>query len=429
MALPPEPLGAAPPDPVGVAPPPVPPLPSVLGALLPPEAVEPDRPPLLLLLLLAPPVPDGGDSGLPPVEDPGGVQEPRTRQRPRRGRSVRMGVGFVAHPSPACSGQRPRSPQIAIFEGAVRLNVQRFRPTARRGKRDAMKPVVLSRRTALTASAVLPFALAASRRPAFAAAKRAQIPVGLELYSLKDDERKDMIGTLRAVKQMGYDGVEFWAPYFDWPRERIRDLRMTLDDIGLRCFSTHNRNYYFSPDKLDRIIDYNLLLGSRHVVMAHPGKVESLDGWKQIAEILTTSHARFKKAGLRGGYHNHGMEWKATLDGGKRPIDVLTAGTPKDFGFQVDTATCLAAGGDPVAFTRSLPGRVKSYHLKDWSNDPAKGYKVLLGEGIGDWPKLLDAAESVGGVEFYLIEQEGSRLSPMETVKTCLDNLRAVKRG
>jgi sugar phosphate isomerase/epimerase len=265
------------------------------------------------------------------------------------------------------------------------------------------------------------------------APRRAQaakpIPVGLELYSLKEDERKDMLGTLRAVKEMGYDGVEFWAPYLDWSRGQIQDLRKALDDLGLRCFSTHNRNYYFAPDRLARAIDYNVLLGSRYLVMAHPGPVDGAEGWKSVAALLTRSHAQFRKAGLRGGYHNHGMEWKALPGGTQRPIDLLTAGTPADFGFQLDTATCLAAGADPVAFTRASRGRVKSYHLKDWSSDPQKGYKVLLGEGIGDWPKLVEAAEHGGGVEYYLIEQEGSRLPPMETAKQCLENFRKIKAG
>src|SRR5688500_2880459 len=165
-----------------------------------------------------------------------------------------------------------------------------------------------SRRTvlSLSAGALATFTLA-PRRPA-AAPKN--VPIGLEMYSLKDHERQDMLGTLKAVKEMGYDGVEFWAPYLEWSREQIRDLRLVPDDLGLRCFSTHNRNHYFSGDRLDRAIDYNLMLGSRYVVMAHPGPVDGADGWKAVAELLTTAHGRFRKAGLRGGYHNHGMEWK-----------------------------------------------------------------------------------------------------------------------
>jgi sugar phosphate isomerase/epimerase len=297
----------------------------------------------------------------------------------------------------------------------------------------AMQSSHIGRRNLLRAAAasvgglLSPLAL-----PGRAAAKPPSIPIGLEMYSLKDDERQDMLGTLRAVKAMGYDGVEFWAPYLDWSRERVLDIRQQLDDTGLRCFSTHNRFYYFRPDRLDRVVDYNLILGSRYVVMANTGPIDASapdDSWNRVADRLTAAHARVRAAGLRAGFHNQGEEWKASLAGGKRPIDLLVARTPRDIGFQLDTATCLAAGADPVAFIRANPGRVRSYHLKDWSNDPAKGYKVLLGEGIGDWRALALAAEGRGGVEYYLIEQEGSRLPPMETARTCLQNFRALSRS
>ena len=73
---------------------------------------------------------------------------------------------------------------------------------------------------------------------------------------------------------------------------------------------------------------------------------------------------------------------------------------------------------DPVAWINANPGRIGSMHVKDWSAD--KGYKVMLGEGAGPWKKIFQAAEKTGGIENYLIEQEGSALSPMETVQRCL---------
>jgi sugar phosphate isomerase/epimerase len=275
---------------------------------------------------------------------------------------------------------------------------------------------------ALSGSAAL---LPRDARAAGSARKR--IPVGIEMYSIKEEEKKDLLGTLRVVAEMGYEGVEFWAPYLEWTPAQLKDVRKQLDDLHLRCFSTHNRDTYFAPENFSKVMEYNQALGSRFVVMAHPGKVEGLDGWKKTAEVLTTAHARLKPLKIRGGYHNHGMEWKPTLESGKRPIDLLTASTPKDFAFQLDTATCLASGGDPVSFIKANRGRVKSYHLKDWSPEPDKGYKVLLGEGMGAWPEIVDTAESVGGVEYYLIEQEGSRFSPLETAKRCLDSFRKIR--
>ena len=92
---------------------------------------------------------------------------------------------------------------------------------------------------------------------------------------------------------------------------------------------------------------------------------------------------------------------------------------------QLDVGTCLEAGSDPVAWIRANPGRIRSLHLKEWSPDPAKGYKVLFGEGVADWKNIFAAAESVGGVEYYLLEQEGSRFPELETARRCLQSFRA----
>jgi sugar phosphate isomerase/epimerase len=254
--------------------------------------------------------------------------------------------------------------------------------------------------------------------------KRKPIPVGIEMYSVKDEEAKDILATLRALKDMGYEGVEFWAPYLEWTPEKLKDVRKQLDDLGMKAFSTHNRAHYFDEANFAKVTEYNQALGSKYVIMAQPNKPEGMDAWKAVADVLSSAHAKLKKHKMKAGFHNHGTEWKTVIDEKIRPIDVLARHTPKDFHFQCDTATCYAAGGDPIAFMKANPGRVKSFHLKDWSPDKDKGYKVLLGEGIGDWPKIIETAETIGGVEYYLIEQEGSRFSPMETAKRCLENFR-----
>jgi len=284
-----------------------------------------------------------------------------------------------------------------------------------------------TRRTFLQVAAL---ALASSRAQA-AKKKRKKIPIGLEIYSVKEEEKKDLLGTLGALAKMGYEGVEFWAPYLEWTDAYAKEVRKRLDGLKMTCFSTHNRDSYFAPDKLARAVDLNGILGSKYIVLAGAPKMTAptgpavLDQWKKLAETLSQAHEKVKAAGLRCGFHNLTAEWKPIE--GQRPIDLLAANTPKDFAFQVDTATCLASGGDPIAFVQANPGRVKSFHLKDWSPKPEEGYKVLLGEGIGQWKSLAEAAEDRGGVEFYLIEQEGSRFSAMETAKRCLDNFKRLR--
>jgi sugar phosphate isomerase/epimerase len=288
--------------------------------------------------------------------------------------------------------------------------------------RRSAVPTRVTRRHFLAAAGAAPLAASLAR----AEEKRAHLPVGLEMYSVRDDEKRDLPGTLRAVAGMGYEGVEFWGPYFEWTAAQARDVRKQLDDLKLRCFSTHNRAPYYAPESFPHVLELNRILGSRYVVMAPPPNVEGVDGWKSVAETLSRTHEALKAAGMRGGFHNHAPEWKAMPDG-VRPIDVLTANTPADFAFQLDVGTCLASGADPVAFIKANPGRVKSYHLKDWSPDPEKGYKVLFGEGAGPWKEIFAAAEKTGGAEYYLIEQEGSRLTPLETARQCLENYRKLR--
>lgn len=257
-----------------------------------------------------------------------------------------------------------------------------------------------------------------------AAAKPKKVPVGLELYSVRNELKADLMGTVRSVAKLGYEGVEFYAPYFDWTPAYAKEVRKLLDDLGIQCFSTHNGPRSFEPAGIDKAIELNRIIGSKIIVLASAGEVKGLDGWKKVAQRLNEASVKMKGAGLRAGYHNHDAEFRPVE--GELPMRVLAKETNPDVVLQLDVGTCLEAGQDPVAWIRSNPGRLNSIHLKDWSSDPAKGYEVLLGDGAAPWKQIFEAAESTGGVEYYLVEQEGGALSPMETVKRCLENFRKI---
>lgn len=279
-----------------------------------------------------------------------------------------------------------------------------------------MTPNTYSRRSFLVFSAMLPWALSAR------AAK--SIPTGLELYSVRNELKKDPMATVRAVAQMGYQGVEFYAPYFEWSENEAKQMRKLLDELGIRCFSTHNDSSNLSPEKIGRARDLNLILGSKYVVMASSSAKPGLDGWKAIADTLNSAAEQLEASGLKAGYHNHQVEFTPIEN--QRPIEILAKNTKPSVMLQLDVGTCLEAGSDPVAWIRANPGRIRSLHLKDWSPDPEKGYKVLFGEGAAQWKNIFEAAESAGGVEYYLIEQEGSRFSELETARRCLESFRQV---
>jgi len=107
-------------------------------------------------------------------------------------------------------------------------------------------------------------------------------------------------------------------------------------------------------------------------------------------------------------------------------MEVLAKNTSKDVMLQLDIGTCIEAGVDPVTWIKQNPGRIKSVHCKDWSPDKEKGYKVLFGEGVAKWKEIFKAAEKAGGVEFYLVEQEGSRFTPIETMQKCIVNFKKI---
>ena len=275
----------------------------------------------------------------------------------------------------------------------------------------------LSRRSFLALSDTLPLALRTEAATS--------IPMGLELYSVRNALKQDLEGTVRASAQMGYQCVEFYAPYFAWSEAQTRQMRKLLDDLGIRCYSTHNDASYLGNEQINRARDLNLILGCKYVVVASAKPASGPDGWNSVADLLNSAADHLEPSGLKTGYHNHELEF--TPVDGRRPIETIAKNTKSSVMLQLDVGTCIKAGSDPVAWIRSNPGRIHSVHCKDWSPDPAKGYSVLFGEGVADWKAIFAAAESVGGVEYYLMEQEGSRLSELDTARTCLQSYRALR--
>jgi sugar phosphate isomerase/epimerase len=278
----------------------------------------------------------------------------------------------------------------------------------------------MSRRTFLALAGAAPFV------STFAQGRR--LPIGIQLYSVRNEMMKDLTGTVRAVAKMGYEVVEFYAPYYSWTIEYAKDVRRLLDDLGIRCLSTHNGAANLTPEGLPKAIELNQIIGSKYIVMASSPRVTNVDGWKVLADQLTTATVALQPLGMFAGYHNHQAEW--SLVEGQRPIDILAAGTPKTFTMQLDVGWCVASGADPVAFIKANPGRITSLHVKDWApGSPAeeKGIRVLFGEGVAPWKEIFQAAESVGGVQYYLLEQEGSRFSEFETAERCLAALKTLR--
>jgi sugar phosphate isomerase/epimerase len=276
----------------------------------------------------------------------------------------------------------------------------------------------VSRRAFLALAGALPLAT----RAAFAASK---IPVGIELYSVRDFLAKDLMGTVRSVAKMGYEVVEFYSPYLAWTPQIAADVRKLLDDLGIKCPSTHNGHTVFTPDGLKKAIDLNHAIGSKAIIMASAGPAKTLDDWKAVSDRLNAAADTLRPLGMVAGFHNHAIEWKPVE--GQRPMDILSSRTAKDVVLQFDVGTAVEAGADPVAWIKANPGRIKSVHCKDWAAG-GKGYAVLFGEGDAPWKAIFEATESVGGVEYYLIEQEaGPADEQLKRAELCLANWKKLR--
>jgi len=285
-----------------------------------------------------------------------------------------------------------------------------------------MKTTSVSRRTFLAMSgAALPSSYA------FATTRQAKkIPVGLELYSVRTEYGRDLPGTVTRVAKMGYEVVEFWAPYYEWTTDQAKDIRRLLDDLGIRCNSTHNSGTAVTPEGLKKAIELNQIIGSKYIIQASAPPARTIDDWKQLAAKLTTFSAQLRPLGMATGYHNHQVEWRPLE--GQRPMDVLAANTPKDVVMQFDVGTCIEVGADPIAWINANPGRIKSVHCKDWGAGQGRGYSVAFGEGDAPWLKIFDAVEKTGGIEYYLIEQEVSPPGQQFAMaEKCLENWRKLK--
>jgi sugar phosphate isomerase/epimerase len=255
--------------------------------------------------------------------------------------------------------------------------------------------------------------------------KPGTVPVGIELYTVRDALKADLMGTVRGVAKMGYQVVEFYSPYYDWTPQQAKEVRAMLDDLGVKALSTHNSATVFTPDAIQKAIDLNQAIGSKCIVMASAGgKVTDAAGWKAVAEKLNFGAEKLAPHGMTAGFHNHAAEWQPVE--GQRPMDILAANTKKEVVLQLDLGTCVEAGADPIAWINANPGRIKSLHCKEWSKD--KGYEALVGEGQVPWAGVCKAAESVGGVEFYLIEQEaGPSDQQMARAEKCLANWKKMR--
>jgi sugar phosphate isomerase/epimerase len=249
----------------------------------------------------------------------------------------------------------------------------------------------------------------------------AKIPVGLELYSVREDCARDLPGTLAAVAKMGYEGVEF-AGYHN---RTAPELRKMLDDLGLKCCGTHTGFNTLLGDELPHTIEFNQILGNKYLIV--PGLPEqnrsSRAAWLETARQMNEAAERAAPHGMQVGYHNHGVEFQPME--GELPWDTFFSSTKPEVIMQLDFGNALHGGGNPIPYVERYPGRATTVHLKEYS---ATNDKALIGEGDVNWQQLFQLCESIGGTKWYIVEHETYAYPPLECVDRCLQAVRKMGR-
>ena len=255
----------------------------------------------------------------------------------------------------------------------------------------------------------------------------ARIPIALELYSVRHDLEKDVRGTMKAVAEMGYEGVEFAGP----PKHTAEELKSLLDEFGLVCCGWHTPFNSVQDDTLEETIEFNKVIGNRFVIV--PGIPENLrqsrDDWLKLADFFNALADKLAPHDMRTGYHNHHVEF-TELDG-ELPWDTFFSNTKQEVVMQLDTGNALSGGGDCVAILEQYPGRAGTVHLKPYTvelgkEDRGAGFRPLIGEDDIPWEDIFRLCETTGGTEWYIVEYESDAYPPLDAVKRCLDQLKSM---
>ncbi len=246
-----------------------------------------------------------------------------------------------------------------------------------------------------------------------------RIPIGLQLYSVRDDCKRDLPGTLAAVAKMGYDGVEF-AGYYG---RSAKELRTMLDDLGLKCCGTHTGLDTLLGAELKRTIEFNQELGDPYLIVPwlSSEQYNTPNAWRDLAGVFSDIANKLKPLGMWTGYHSHQHDFEPLE--GERPWDTLFGNSSPEVVMQIDLGNCLSGGTDPIPFLEKYPGRAITVHLKEYSK--TKGW-TIIGDGDVRWQDAFRLCETTGKTEWYIVEQESSAVPPLECVDQCMKALKAM---
>jgi len=252
----------------------------------------------------------------------------------------------------------------------------------------------------------------------------ARQPIGLQLYTLRQQAESDLPKTLATVRAAGYDEVELYWNVYSHPAP---ELKRMLRDAGLSAPSGH-----FDYDGMESKLDYARELGLKYVVcpILPDSMRTSAKSFRTVAERFNQFGEKVQKLGMTFAFHNHNYEFRQ-FDG-HTGFDILMKNTdPKLVKLEMDCYWITQAGRDPVTMMTQYKDRIRMLHLKDRKpgfdtsqelNKPAEHF-TEFGTGSIQWLPILAKAKAIG-VQYYFIEQDEMERPPTESITTSLQNLR-----
>jgi sugar phosphate isomerase/epimerase len=266
------------------------------------------------------------------------------------------------------------------------------------------------------------------------AAKSKGEVTGLQLYSVRDDMRKDPLNTLKQLTAMGYKYVEH-ANYINrkFYGYEAKEFRKIMDGLGLVMLSGHTALHkkYWDESKKDfndlwkHTVEDAAIMGQKFVISPsmEPDDYKSLDDFKAFMDIFNKSGELCKQSGMKFGYHNHDFEFTTKLDGQLMFDLILTSTDTSLVAQQLDIGNRYYVGGRALDILNKYPNRFELMHVKDeiksGKGEMGGGYEsTILGKGVMPVKEIIDLGRKIGGTKYFIIEQESYQgLSPLDCVK------------
>lgn len=242
-----------------------------------------------------------------------------------------------------------------------------------------------------------------------------QIPVALQLYSVRNEYKLYPDACLNAIADMGYSGVDFYGS-MDRPAET---LKRALGDAGLELVGWHTPLEWLMPDRLDSTIAYMKKVGNPRLICPSVGEeYRTKAKLIEVSEYFTRLCTRLAGEGLRTGYHCHGFDFADY--GGISGWELIADNTPSDFILQLDNGNCESGGGDSLSMLKKYPGRGEILHIKPYSR--LTGYMTMIGEDTIDWRATFDEIYRQGACEWLVVEYDCAELyTQLEGARKCLE--------